>query len=61
MANAYQRTEPMAEPLWEPETEPEFMVSKADQAWLESFVPTTIKLTSDQNRGCVVRAAHRAS
>ncbi|MBM7845860.1 hypothetical protein [Herpetosiphon giganteus] len=48
MANAYRRTEPMAEPLWEPETEPELMVSKADQAWLESFVPTTIKLTSDQ-------------
>lgn len=48
MANAYRRTEPMAEPLWEPEIAPEFVVSMADQAWLESFVPTTIKLTSEQ-------------
>ncbi len=48
MANAYQRTEPMAEPLWEPEAEPAHEPTKAELAWLESFVPTTIKLTSDQ-------------
>ncbi|XSG73995.1 hypothetical protein ACP8Y2_17600 [Herpetosiphon llansteffanensis] len=38
----------MAEPLWEPEAEPAHEPTKAELAWLESFVPTTIKLTSDQ-------------
>ncbi|KPL81936.1 hypothetical protein [Herpetosiphon geysericola] len=48
MANAYQRTEPMSEPLWEPEAEPAHEPTKAELAWLETFAPTTIRLTSDQ-------------